>query len=114
MITSKDNLRALLGPITSEGNLQDRLRLSNLQALPGFMLRQPVSSAMLEIPFLRDLNLDNCSSLHHTKMQVRSTKSNSSFQKKHTTSQIASGNIFCLSCTQRHAALHPAKPRDHT
>ena len=58
-----------------------------------FMLRQPVSPAMLELSLSRDLDLDHilelhCSSLHHTKMQVRSIKSNSSFQKKHTTSQI--------------------------
>ena len=58
------------------------------------MLRQPVSLDMLELPLSRDLNLDHIlelhfSSLHHTKMQVRSIKSNSSFQKKHTTSQIA-------------------------
>ena len=119
MITSKDNLRASLGQITYEDNLQDRLRLSNLRALPGFMLRQPASSDMLELPLSRDLDLDHilelhCSSLHHTKMQVRSSKSNSRFQKKHTTSQIASYKIIYLSCTQRHAWLHPAKLRDHT
>ena len=59
-----------------------------------FMLRQPVSPAMLELPLSRNLDLDHIlelhySSLHHMKMQVRSIKSNSSFQKKHTTSQIA-------------------------
>ena len=48
---------------------------------------------MLELPLLIDLDLDHkldihCSSLHHTKMQVKSIKSNSSFHKKHTTSQI--------------------------
>ena len=90
---SKDNLRASPRPITIEGNLQDYLCLSNLQALLGFMLRQPISPAMLELPLSRDLDLDHklelhCSSLHHTKMQVRSIKSNSSFQNKHTTSQI--------------------------
>ena len=58
------------------------------------MLRQPLSSDMLELPLSRDLNLDHIlelhySSLHHTKMQVESIKSNSSFQKKYTTSQIA-------------------------
>ena len=47
-------------------------------------------------------------------MQVRLVKSNSSFQKKHTTFQITSGNIFFLGCTQRHAGLHPAKPVAHT
>ena len=80
---------------------------------------QPISMTMLELPLSRDLNLDHipelhCSSLHHTKLQVISSKSNSIFQKKHTTSQIASGNIFCLSCTHLHAGLHPTKPRDHT
>ena len=59
-----------------------------------FMLRQPVSLSNLELPLSRDLDLGHilelhCSSPHHTKMQVRSIKSNSSFQKKHTTSQIA-------------------------
>ena len=49
---------------------------------------------MLELPLSRDLNLDHIlelhySSLYHTKMQVRSIKLNSIFQKKHTTSQIA-------------------------
>ena len=83
------------------------------------MLRQPVSPTILELPLLRDLDLDHilelhCSSLHHTKMQFRSTKSNCSFQRKHTTSQIASGNIFCLRGTQLHVGLHPAKPRDQT
>ena len=58
------------------------------------MLRQPVSLAMLELPLSRDIDLDHkqelhYSYLHHTKMQVGSIKSNSSFQKKHTTSQIA-------------------------
>ena len=58
------------------------------------MLRQPISTAMLELPLSRDLDLEHipelhCSSLHHTKMQVRSIKSNSSFQKKHTISEIA-------------------------
>ena len=119
LITSKDNLRASPRPITSEDNLHDCLHLSNLRASPGFMLGQPVSPAMLELPLSRDLNLHHklelhCSSLHHTKMQVRSIKSNSSFQKKHTTSQIASANILCLGCTQCHAGLHPAKPRAHT
>ena len=57
------------------------------------MFRQPVSPTMLELPLSRDLNLDHilelhCSSLHHAKKQVRSIKSNSIFQKKHTTSQI--------------------------
>ena len=57
------------------------------------MLRQPISGAMLELPISRDLNLDHKlelhrSSLHHTKIQVKSIKSNSIFQKKHTTSQI--------------------------
>ena len=45
------------------------------------------------LPLSRDLDMDHilelhCSSLHHTKIQARSTKSNSIFQKKHTTSQI--------------------------
>ena len=58
-----------------------------------FMLRQPVSLVMLELPLSRDLDLDHilelhCSSLHYTKMQVKSIKSNSSFQKKDNTSQI--------------------------
>ena len=80
------------------------------------MLKIPISSAMLEVPLSRDLDLDHklelhCSSLHHNKMQVRSIKSNSSFQKKHNTSQIASGNIFCLGCTQCHAGLFLATPR---
>ena len=119
MITSKDNLQDFPGPITSEDNLQDRLRLSNLRASPGFMLRQPVLPAMLELPLSRDLDLDHklelhCSSLHHTKIEVKSIKSNSSSQKKHTTSQIASGNIFFLSYTQHHVGLHTTKPRDHT
>ena len=57
------------------------------------MLRQPVSLDMLELPLSRDLDMDHIlelhySSLYHTKMQVKSIKSNSSFQKKHTTSQI--------------------------
>ena len=90
----KDNLQASPGQITSEDNLQVCLHPRNLQDFPGFMLRQPVSPTMLELPLSRDLNLDHilelhCSSLHHTKMQVRSIKSNSSFQNKHTTSQIA-------------------------
>ena len=86
------------------------------------MLRQPVSLAMLE---LITPSFERSRSGSHTgaslllyasykKMQVISIKSNSSFQKKHTTSQIESGNIFCLGCTQRHAGLHPTKPRDHT
>ena len=58
------------------------------------MIRHHVSPAMLEIPLSRDLDLDHIlelhrSSLQHTKIQVRSIKSNSSFQKKHNTSQIA-------------------------
>ena len=57
------------------------------------MLRQPISPAMLELPLSIDLDLDHklelqCSSLHHTKMQFRSIKSNSSFQNKYTTYQI--------------------------
>ena len=119
MITSKDNLQASLGPITYKDNIQVCLHISNLRASPGFYAQTTCLTAKLEHPLSRDLNLDHilelhCSSLHHTKMQVRSSKSNSSFQKKHITSQIASGNIFCLSCTQRHARLHPAKPGDHT
>ena len=43
LIRSKDNLQDLPGPITSEDNLQVYLHLSNLQASPGFMLRQPIS-----------------------------------------------------------------------
>ena len=84
------------------------------------MLRQPVSSAILEFPLLRDLDLDHIlelhySSLHHTKMQVRSIKSDSSFKKTYylTTSQ-ESGKIFFLGCMQRHTGLHPSKPVDHT
>ena len=46
---TKDNLRASPGPITFEYNLQECLRLSHLRDLPGFMLRQPISPAMLEI-----------------------------------------------------------------
>ena len=61
---SKDKLRVLLGPITFEDNLQDRLCLRNLQASPGFMLRQPVSPTMLELPLLRDLDLDHILELH--------------------------------------------------
>ena len=85
MITSKDNLRALPGPITSQDNLEVCLHLSNLRASLGFMLRQPILPAMLELPLSRDLDLDHklelhCSSLHHTKMQVKSIKSNSIFQ----------------------------------
>ena len=114
IIMFKDNLRAFPGRITSEDNLQVCLYISNLWSSPGFMLRKPVSPTMLELPLSRDLDLDHYSSLHHTQMQVKSTKSNSSFQKKHTTSQIVSGNIFFLSFTQHHAGLHPAKPRDHT
>ena len=103
-------------PITFEDNLYVHLRLSHLRASPGFMLGQPVSLAILELPLSRNLDLDHklelhCSSLHHTKMQVRTTKSNSSFERKHTTSQIASGNIFFLGCTQCHAGLLPATPR---
>ena len=47
-------------------------------------------------------------------MQVISIKSNSSFQKKHTTTNSrASGNIFFLGCTQHHGGLHPARPVGH-
>ena len=53
-------------------------------------------------------------STSYKKMKVKSIKSNSSFQKKHTTSQIESGNIFFLRCTQCHVGLHPSEPRDHT
>ena len=111
LITSKDDLQASQGLITSKGNLQVSLNLSNLRASPGFMLKQPVSPTMLELPLSRDLDLDHCSSLHHRKMQVKSTKSNSIFQRKHTTSQIASGNIFFLRCTHCHVRLLPATPR---
>ena len=57
------------------------------------MLRQPVSLAILELPLSRNLDLDHILELHCSlyiiqKMQVRSIKSNISFQKKHTTSQI--------------------------
>ena len=57
------------------------------------MLRQPLSLTMLEFLLSRDIDLDHIlelhfSSLHHTKMQVISIKSNNSFQKKLTTSQI--------------------------
>ena len=70
MNTSKDNLQAFLGPITFEDNLQDRLRLSNLRASSRFILGQPVSPAMLELPLSRDFDLHyklelHCSSLHH-------------------------------------------------
>ena len=58
MISSKDNLQASPGPITSEENLQDHLHLSNLRASLGFMLKQTVSPAMLELPLLRVLDMD--------------------------------------------------------
>ena len=61
---SKDNLRASLGLITSEDNLQVCLHLRNLQASPIFMLRQPVSLTMLELPLLRDIDLDHILELH--------------------------------------------------
>ena len=100
------------------------------QPTGSFMFEQPTSFARIyaqttcltsyaRTPSSRDLDLHHkqelhCCSLHHTKMQVRSIKSNSSFQKKYTTSQLTRGNIFFLNCTQLHARLHPTKPRDHT
>ena len=62
MITSKDDLLDLLGPITSEENLQVCLHLINLQASPRFMVRQLISPIMLELPISRDLDLDHYSS----------------------------------------------------
>ena len=61
---SKDNLRASPGPIKFEDNLHDRLHLSNLRASPGFMLRQPILSTMLELPLSRDIDLDHKLDLH--------------------------------------------------
>ena len=53
----------------------------------------------------------HCSSLQHTKMKVRSIKSNTSFQKKHTNSQIAEKvatyfSLDVLSATQDYFLLH--------
>ena len=81
--------------------------MSNLRDSPEFFLIHPISPDMLELPLSRDLDLDHILELHysflyHTKTQVGSIKSNSSFQKKHTTSQIASGKIFFLGYTQCH------------
>ena len=69
---SKGNLQASLGPITSEENLQDQLCLSNLRVSLGFMLKKPISLAILKLPLSRYLDLYHklelhCSSLHHTK-----------------------------------------------
>ena len=82
------------------------------------MLRQPVSPAMLELPFSRDLNLDlkmklHCSSLHKKWKLDQSNKIVAS-KTYYLTNNRASGNIFFLGCTQRHAGLHPAKPVGHT
>ena len=84
LITSKDNLRASLGLITSEDNLQDCLRLSNLRASPVFMLRQPVSPSMLELPLSRDLDLDHklelhCSSLYSMPCKTPSCQTSSPY-----------------------------------
>ena len=118
MITSKDNLRALPWLITSEDNLQDWLCLSNLLASPRFMLRQLVSLAMLELPLLRDLDLDHklelhCSSLHKKCKSYQSNKKLSS-KTYYLTNNRLSGNIFFLNCTQHHVGLHPTKPATHT
>ena len=53
------------------------------------------------------------SSLHHTKIQVRLIKSNSIFQKKHTTSQIAEQVATYFASVVLSAMLHPAKPVAH-
>ena len=50
------------------------------------MLRQPISSVILELPLSRDLDLDHKIELH----------------------------CSSLGCTQRHVGLHPSKPVAHT
>ena len=117
---SKDNLWASPGLITSEDNLQVFSHLSNLRASPGFYANTTYLTNYARSPsFERSQSGSQTRAsllLSKSYQKCKSDQSNQIvvFQKKHTTSQITSGNIFCPGCTQHHAWILHAIPRYHT